>query len=209
MTTPLCLLDFDGVLFDSAQEVYQVCQQMADSGLVTRCDVNEAEFMKFRKSVKDAWQFAYLYNKPSEPIPSKPNIEDEIFAKEFFETRKDLAKDPDWFHKIPSYNFFKGIKKYLLNNPRTFKIISTRNEESILRILQANGVCEIDVLGQASIKQAGGKIQAAKNAGFLSKEEFTLYVDDMLEYSNQFSVHVDLAVHASWGYGLPNVKSLS
>jgi len=209
MTTPLCLLDFDGVLFDSAQEVYQVCQKMANSGLATRCDVNEAEFMRFRKSVKDAWQFAYLYNKPDKPIPSKPNMEDEIFAKEFFETRKALAKDDDWFNKIPAYEFFNGIKKYLLNYPANFKIISTRNEESILKILQANGVSEIEVIGQASIKDAGGKIQAAMNAGLLSKEEFILYIDDMLEYSNQFSVYVDLAVHASWGYGHLNEKSLS
>jgi len=209
MTPPLCLLDFDGVIFDSAQEVYTICQEMAASGLVSRTDVEIAEFMNFRKLVKDAWQFSYLYNKPNDPLPGNPEIDDEEFAHAFFKTRADLAKDSEWFNKIPAYPFFKRIKKHMLNHPNAFKIISTRNEDSILKILHANDVNEIDVLGQASIKKSGGKIQAANMAGLLGRKQFTLYIDDMLEYSNQFSSYVDFAMHASWGYGCPSEKSLS
>ena len=208
MTLPLCLLDFDGVLFDSAQEAYLVCQEMANSGLTSRNDVNISEFMMFRKLVKDAWHFAYLYNKPNQPLPNTPSVEDKRFASDFFKTREVLTRDKEWLNMVPSYDFFKGIKKYMLNHPTAFKIISTRNEESILGLLEANGVHGIDVFGQKIIKESGGKVRAAMNADLLGRKCFTLYIDDMLEYTSHFSGKVDLAMHASWGYGHTSEKSI-
>ena len=48
----LFVLDFDGVLFDSAFEVYQVCSALIKQGLVKRSEVELDEFMLFRKKSK-------------------------------------------------------------------------------------------------------------------------------------------------------------
>jgi len=51
----LVILDFEGVLFDSLFEVYQVCQNLASTNIKLRQNVDFEEFQAFRKHLVDAW----------------------------------------------------------------------------------------------------------------------------------------------------------
>ena len=51
------ILDFDGVLFDSAFEAYQVCQKVTTSIPNLRKNVDYEEFLQFRKYLTDRVKF--------------------------------------------------------------------------------------------------------------------------------------------------------
>jgi len=205
----LFILDFDGVLFDSAFEVYQVCGALIKQGLVKRSEVQLDEFMLFRKKVRDAWEFSYLLNKTGEEIPSEPDSEDSEFANLFFNTRKKLQCKKGWEIHIKPYPFFNNIKDFLISHPDQFKILSTRNEESIRAILEVNNVNNIEIFGQAVVKAAGSKIQVAENKGLLNNSQISLYIDDMTDHVLPFIGKVDFALHAGWGYGDHTLKSVN
>jgi hypothetical protein len=209
----LILLDFDGVLFNSAFEAFQVCEWTAkrESGLRSR--VTFEEFMEFRSVVTDAWQFNRLYSKERhlKDFSVLPNMEpdsgDWLFASEFFKSRKELMKDPDWAKVMSPYPFFHQIKRLINANTNFFKILSTRNEGSIQRTLGFYGINGIDVFGQAAIRQFGSKLAVAKNKRWLNEETFTVYIDDMNSHLEPFQGQVDLCVHAGWGYDSSGYES--
>ena len=56
------ILDFDGVLFNTAFEAYSVCNRTAEGLDGFRQDVDFEEFLAFRAYVTDAWQYRRLYD---------------------------------------------------------------------------------------------------------------------------------------------------
>ena len=205
----LFVLDFDGVLFDSAFEVYQVCSALIKQGLVKRSEVELDEFMLFRKKVRDAWEFSYLFNKTGISIPDRPDNEDKEFASLFFKAREKLHCGKEWAFHIKPYPFFHNIKDYLINYPEQFKILSTRNEESIKTILEVNNIMNIEISGQSIVKATGSKIQVAEKRGFLNHSALSIYIDDMTDNVSPFVGKVDFALHAGWGYGDQTLKSVN
>jgi hypothetical protein len=205
----LFILDFDGVLFDSAFEVYQVCSALIKQGLVKRSEVELDEFMLFRKKVRDAWEFSYLFNKTGISIPDRPDNEDKEFASLFFKAREKLHCGKEWAFHIKPYPFFHNIKDYLINYPEQFKILSTRNEESIKTILEVNNIMNIEISGQSIVKATGSKIQVAEKRGFLNHSALSIYIDDMTDNVSPFVGKVDFALHAGWGYGDQTLKSVN
>jgi len=205
----LFILDFDGVLFDSAFEVYQVCSVLIKQGLVKRSEVELDEFMLFRKKVRDAWEFSYLFNKTGISIPDRPDNEDKEFSSLFFKAREKLHCGKEWAFHIKPYPFFHNIKDCLISCPEQFKILSTRNEESIKTILEVNNIMNIEILGQSAVKAAGSKIQAAEKGGLLNHSALSMYIDDMTDHLFPFIGKVDFALHAGWGYGDQTLKSVN
>lgn len=209
----IILLDFDGVLFNSAYEAFQVCEWTArrNSGLRTR--VTFEEFMEFRSVVTDAWQFNRLYSqdrqlKDLSALPSmEPDGDDWLFASEFFKSREELMKDVDWAKVMSPYPFFHQIKRLINANANYFKILSTRNEESIERTLEFYGINKIDSFGQAAIRQFGSKLAVARSMRWLNEETFAVYIDDMNSHLEPFQGQVDLCVHAGWGYDSSGYES--
>ena len=63
------ILDFDGVLFNSAFEAFSVCQFAASEQPGLRQDVDFDAFMAFRPAVTDAWQYHRLYSDSSAVAP--------------------------------------------------------------------------------------------------------------------------------------------
>ena len=59
----IMMLDFDGVLFNSAYEAYQVCELVSQNDSSLRRGIHFEEFMEFRAQLTDAWQFNRLYDK--------------------------------------------------------------------------------------------------------------------------------------------------
>ena len=57
------VLDFDGVLFNSAFEAYSVCNRTVADSPDYRQEVSFEEFLAFRAVVTDAWQYNRLYDR--------------------------------------------------------------------------------------------------------------------------------------------------
>ena len=165
--------------------------------------------MLFRKKVRDAWEFSYLFNKTGISIPDRPDNEDKEFASLFFKAREKLHCGKEWAFHIKPYPFFHNIKDYLINYPEQFKILSTRNEESIKTILEVNNIMNIEISGQSIVKATGSKIQVAEKRGFLNHSALSIYIDDMTDNVSPFVGKVDFALHAGWGYGDQTLKSVN
>jgi len=211
----LILLDFDGVLFNSAYEAYRVCQVIAPVTDNYRTDVSFEEFMDFRSYLTDAWQFSRLYDKTrlikdySKLVDVVPDNEDWRFANGFFAARATMMKNPDWAKVMSPYDFFFQIKEVIQNNTAYFKILSTRNVESIRRTLDYFEVPNIEIFGQEHIREFGSKIGVAKHMGWISDNYYTVYVDDMNSHLEPFERKADVTFHAGWGYDQTGYESVT
>lgn len=209
------LLDFDGVLFNSAFEAFTVANRACEGNPAFRDDVVYDEFLEFRSVVTDAWQYNRLYNKrlavQSSAVPAlQPTEEDWQFSKKFFEMRKVLMEDPEWPKVMPPYDFFYLLKPYLLEHPDRFSILSTRNVQSITEAMRFHQADVIPVFGQEDIRRAGSKLAVAKEQGWLDRGKWLIvYVDDMNSHLEPFEGHIHLPLHADWGYDQGTAGSLS
>ena len=212
----MIILDFDGVLFDSASEAYEVCQKVAYSYTGYRQDIGYSEFLNFRKYITDAWQFNRLYsqNHSIEDYTTLDKIlasgNDIEFATVFFKAREEMMVSENWAKVMLPYKFFTEIKVDLNSNSDYFKILSTRNQDSIYRTLKFNGVSDIQIAGQEYIRDMGSKAAVVKNLGWgKSRNNLTMYIDDMPKHLEGMSGLVDVLLQAEWGYGEHNNKSVS
>lgn len=210
---PLLLLDFDGVLFNSAYEAYQVCEHLAKKQPKYRSGVNFEEFMEFRSYLTDAWQFCRLYQKDrllddiQKLATVKPDEQDWEFSKKFFEARAEMMRDSDWAKLMSPYPFFYQLRPLLKQYPNSFKILSTRNVASILRTLEFFEADGIEIYGQENIREQGSKLAVAKHKQWLSGGSYVVYIDDMNSHLEPFETEVDLCIHAGWGYDATNANS--
>lgn len=211
----IVLLDFDGVLFNSAYEAYQVCEHLAGKVNGYRRKVNFDEFMDFRRYVTNAWQFNRLYSNKLilRDFSSLPFIQQEQsdfnFADLFFESRKTLMQDYDWAKLMSPYPFFYELKRLIQISPETFKVLSTRDEVSVKRALDFFSTPEIEIYGQESLKFHDSKLALAINKKLVVDDAYTVYIDDMNYHLDPFQGQVDLCIHAGWGYDFSNYDSYS
>ena len=210
------ILDFDGVLFNSAFEAYSVCNASIDGDNQFRQSVNFEEFLDFRAFVTDAWQYNRLYSKKSfldifDALPeAAPRAEDWAFAERFFAARAAMMQDPDWPKAMSPYDFFFLLKPMLLENADKFAILSTRNVESIRQTMAFFGADVVQIFGQEDIRRLGSKINVATHLGWLDEGRYlVVYVDDMSAHLEPFDGKVHLPLHANWGYDKSDASSLS
>ncbi len=209
------ILDFDGVLFNSAFEAYSVCNHQGRGDADLRQNVSFEEFLAFRAVVTDAWQYNRLYARqrllsPAQLPAAVPDAGDWAFAERFFEARAEMMADPDWPKIMAPYDFFFLVKPLLLAYPENFAILSTRNVESIRRTMEFYDANVIEVLGQEDIRRCGSKVAVASGQGWLDQDNcFAVYVDDMNAHLEPFEGKVHLPLHANWGYDQGQLESLN
>jgi len=216
-TQPLELkivLDFDGVLFNSAFEAFSVCN-LATAGQAGMRDVDFEEFLRFRAFVTDAWQYRRLYDEAAyDPnFAALPSIgadqSDWDFAKRFFNTRQQMMRDPEWPKVMAPYDFFFLLRPLLKERPDRFHVLSTRDVTSLRRTLDFYGAGQVEVCGQEDIRRAGSKIEVAREMGWVdNNQKLVVYVDDMTGHLEPFEGKVHLPLHANWGYDASAERSL-
>ncbi|WP_221766415.1 hypothetical protein [Sphingomonas ginkgonis] len=213
---PKLILDFDGVLFNSAYEAYCVCNRHAETNPGLRDDVGFDEFMRFRAVLTDAWQFNRLYSRehklcdPAKLPQVRPEAADWAYAEGFFAARAEMMKDESWPKLMAPYDFFFLLRPTLRKYPDKFAILSTRNVESIRRTLAFFDADVIPVFGQEDIRREGSKVEVARSQGWLEPGKFiTVYVDDMNAHLEPFDGRVYLPLHANWGYDQVKDASLN
>ncbi len=210
---PLILLDFDGVLFNSAYEAYRVCEHLAKGDARYRQNLHFDDFMLFRAQLTDAWQFCRLYQKDRVLNDIKklhevePDQDDWAFSERFFAARAEMIKDPSWAKLMSPYPFFYQLCPLLMKYPQSFKILSTRNKASIKRTMEFFEAEGIEINGQEEIRKHGSKLGVAKHNGWLENGDYVVYIDDMNSHLEPFESEVDLCLHAGWGYDTANIDS--
>jgi hypothetical protein len=211
---PLILLDFDGVLFNSAYEAFQVCEHVAKNNAGYRNGLSFDEFMEFRAHLTDAWQFCRLYRK-DQPLKDFRLLHEAVadegdwaFSKQFFAARAEMMKDPDWAKLMSPYPFFYQLRPLLTQYPDTFRILSTRNRLSIQRTLDFYAAGDISVHGQEDIREYGSKLAVAKSHQWL-QQHYVVYIDDMNAHLEPFLGEVDMCIHAGWGYDTSHADSFT
>ncbi len=203
---PLILLDFDGVLFNSAYEAYQVCECVASQDDLYRSGLSFDEFMSFRAHLTDAWQFCRLYHKRKflGDFCKLPEVvadeEDWAFSAKFFAARAEMIKDPEWAKLMSPFPFFYQLRPWMMRYPEAFRILSTRNRASIQKTLEFFNASGVDINGQEDIRKFGSKLGVAKSKGWLSSGHYVVYIDDMNSHLEPFEKNVHLCIHAGWGY---------
>jgi hypothetical protein len=211
----LFILDFDGVLFNSAYEAYTVSKTVAEGDDRFRHDVDYEEFLAFRSVVTDAWQYRRLFsheaNVQRDMLPHVvPEQEDWDFARDFFSVRKEMMEDPEWPKLMPPYDFFLRLKPLLIAHREQFAILSTRNVQSIRQTLAFHDADVVPVFGQEDIRRLGSKLAVARENGWLDKgAHLAVYLDDMNSHLEPFEGAVHLPLHADWGYDRTTPGSLS
>lgn len=210
------VLDFDGVLFNSAFEAFSVSSGTAKDQPGYRDDVTFEEFLEFRGFVTDAWQYNRLFHDarrlhhPPELPGVEPDEEDWAFARRFFETRARIMSDPDWPKIMSPYDFFFQLRPLLAEQPERFAILSTRNVESIRQTMAFYDADVVEIFGQEDIRRTGSKIAVAETQGWLEKGRYLVaYVDDMNAHLEPFEGKVHLPLHADWGYDKTEAASLN
>ncbi len=209
------ILDFDGVLFNSAFEAYSVANEATKARPGYRQDVTYEEFLAFRSVVTDAWQYNRLYSERKALAAGalhlvKPDDEDWAFSREFFEARKVIMANADWPKIMPPYDFFFLLKPLLLAYPDRFAILSTRNVNSIREALSFHGADTIKVFGQEDIRSLGSKLNVARSQHWLDPQKYlVVYVDDMNSHLEPFQGQIHLPLHAGWGYDSEASHSLT
>lgn len=209
------VLDFDGVLFNSAFEAYTVANKTVHGREGYRQDVTYEEFLAFRAVVTDAWQYNRLYSidhsLPGSALHGfQPEEMDWAFARDFFESRKLLMSDADWPKVMPPYDFFLLLKPYLLSCPERFAILSTRNVASIREAMAFHDADVVQVFGQEDIRRLGSKLAVARSQHWLDRGKYlVVYVDDMNSHLEPFEGEIHLPLHADWGYDRGTPGSLS
>jgi hypothetical protein len=210
------VLDFDGVLFNSAFEAYSVCNKATVGRAGYRQDVTFEEFSLFRSVVTDAWQYNRLYEADRrlmtfDLLPEiEPDYADWDFSKAFFTARAEMMEDPDWPKVMAPYDFFFQLRPLLAKHADKFVILSTRNVESIRRTLAFFDADVLPIFGQEDIRKYGSKLRIAEEEGWLERGRFfVVYVDDMNSHLEPFEGRVHLPLHANWGYDRSNIDGLN
>lgn len=209
------LLDFDGVLFNSAFEAYTVANRCTEGRAGFRQDITYEEFLEYRAVVTDAWQYFRLYSEKhrvtAEALPAiTPMDDDWAFAAAFFDARKTIMQDAEWPKVMPPYDFFYLLKPLMLRHPERFAILSTRNVQSIREALAFHDADVVPVFGQEDIRRLGSKLAVAQNQAWLERGKWlVVYVDDMNSHLEPFEGQIHLPLHADWGYDKGTPGSLS
>lgn len=209
------VLDFDGVLFNSAFEAYSVCNRTVAGAPHYRQEVSFEEFLAFRAVVTDAWQYNRLYDErrliePEDLSDIAPDDEDWAFSKRFFAARSEMMVDPDWPKLMAPYDFFFLLRPLLIAHQDRFAILSTRNVESIRKTMAFYDADVVPIFGQEHIRSIGSKIAVAEAQGWLTKGAYlVVYVDDMNSHLEPFDGRVHLPLHAGWGYDQSDDNSMT
>ncbi len=209
------VFDFDGVLFDTARECFEVAYATAKRLAPHRWSEQpsselEASFLTHRHYVGPPWQYAVLLECLAEDrVPESTDAfltvarRDESrwsgFTRAYFESRTELAKDLDrWCATIRPYPESLAAFRRLHDEGKA-SILSTRDPLSIHRIFAKFAGIEPDLLPRAGSEPKYRLLQEfAKQAHEPASRVW--FLDDYAEHAIPAARHGFAAHLALWGY---------
>ena len=211
-------LDFDGVLFDTVLESYLLARY-AYFGIEPFEKINEKEYGIFhsvRYLITHSWHYYYIMNLiergvnikdfPQEyknTVLHRDENADSEFDKKFQTKRKDLIENSfDFWNKLDKpYPFFDKIKS--IANNFNIIIVSTKNEEAILKHCMDYGlnIEKDNIIGKTKLKQYGSKKEFLEYYIKENQIKKSIFIDDAIETVKKCSDIKNLDVYcANWGY---------
>lgn len=206
----ILFLDFDGVLFDTVDEAYQVCinTSMFKGNNFTVQDLEL--FKKYRFLVGPAWNYYFIMNSiinneqlsdSSEFIKTDDAIE---FEFDFFSTRKRIKDDNyvRWLKFNKKYYFLDNLVEILDKSTEVY-IITTKDEATVIDLLKSENIAYIwpeNILGKNSFNLYGTKKEIILNI-LKNKNYKAIFIDDLYEHLHLCeSIDSLTLIQADWGY---------
>ena len=224
----MIFLDFDGVLFDTVKEAYAV-STIANKRYNSIEEINyNCEhyrlFRKYRYLISPAWNYKYLLDeldnfqedkilKQNYLSKIKNVTKDEYkgFEELYFKTREKLKNDnfEKWLYLNQSFSFLNKIKVLLIKYPNLFYIVTTKDKETVLRLLNIENI-QFDssrIYDRNDYAKYGNK----KNIiAILMDNKKAIFIDDSLKHIEECSSIPNLeCLQPSWGYVSINTDTVS
>lgn len=207
----ILFLDFDGVLFDTVEEAYQVSINTKVYRNVKLPPNSLNKFREYRCLVGPAWNYYYVMKAILDEIDLKNNTvfiesnEAKNFEKDFFESRKNLklSNYKFWLNLNKQYLFFEKLQKIEKSLDILIYIITTKDKQTVQDLLDEFKIDFINrdfILGKDSFDQYGSKKNIILQ--ILKKDDYkAIFVDDLYEHLKLCEGIENLQlIQADWGY---------
>jgi len=205
-------LDFDGVLFDTVDEAYEVCinTKMFKNNTFTQDSLNV--FRKNRYLVGPAWNYYYIMQSlMSENVINHTEfiLTDEVksFEIDFFNTRKQLKLDyKNWLMLNKPYDFLFKLEKIIsYAKELNVYIITTKDKQTVIDLLNSYNINCIkyeNILGKDMFDNFLSKHNIIKHILLENTDEYdAIFIDDLYEHlvgcKNIESLEL---LQPNWGY---------
>lgn len=205
----ILFLDFDGVLFDTVDEAYQVCiNTKLFRGKILPLN-SLFLFRKYRPFVGPAWNYYYIIYSIINNTPLR-NIDDfyltdEVrkFEDDFFATRARIQKNySNWLKYNKKYPFLDELKQIIDKNIQVY-IITTKDKKTVKDLLNNYKIDFIDnefILDKNSFYKFGSKKEIILNV-LKNKNYKALFIDDLYSHLKLCENIKNLKlIQADWGY---------
>jgi phosphoglycolate phosphatase-like HAD superfamily hydrolase len=217
----IIFLDFDGVLFNTVKEAYAIAMiSTKRSDTIKNIDFSSEHyqnFLKYRYLVSPAWNYKYIL----ELLECKENInfEDSYnllcnkacksdyidFENSFFETRQYLKKIDfaKWLKMNEPYPFLNTIKEYLIEKNDKFIIVTTKDKETIQKLLKINGINfnKESIYDKNDFEKYNNKANIITVLIDTYNIDNAIFIDDSIEHLEKCKHIKTLELYqANWGY---------
>ena len=205
----IIFLDFDGVLFDTVDEAYQICIN-SDTFKNEKLPKNSLElFRKFRPLVGPAWNYYFIMNSiiGFSRITNTNFInsaEAQKFELDFFHTRNRLKNENynDWLKFNKKYVFLDELEKIVDDNFKIF-IITTKDKKTVIDLLytyRINFIKDENIMSKVDFNKFGSKKAIILNQ-LINKKYKALFIDDLYYHLKGCEDIYNLQlIQADWGY---------
>ena len=224
-------LDFDGVLFDTVKEAYCVASISTEAyqnvDEISFDSEHYTLFRRFRYLVTSAWTYYYLLkvidgafdeNSHEERFRYFMDHQDvaqhKKFERQFFRTRKVLKEtdEKSWLVLNLPYPFFTTVKRLIYNGPDRFYIITTKDKETVLKLMDHYGLCfnKENIMDRYHYNRYLSKRNIIESIVHQKKIEQSIFIDDSRKHLTDCENISGLTLfQPEWGYVKPGDSTVS
>ncbi|MFT6985471.1 MAG: CMP-N-acetylneuraminic acid synthetase/phosphoglycolate phosphatase-like HAD superfamily hydrolase [Psychromonas sp.] len=217
--TGYVFFDFDGVMFDSANEAYAV--SMITSGKAKNLNDIDLEskhaskFMSQRYLIGPAWNYYYLLDAIDKGIheqfnnylPGQPSQNAMAFMQKFFDVRAELRTN-DWNNWLSFNHKYDGVDEMLsiLDENENTCIVTTKDKATVDALLKFNGVSRnVEIYDTKDYEEYGCKSYLIDKIITSKNIKNAIFIDDSRKHLDacKWIKNIKL-VQAKWGYVSPS-----
>jgi hypothetical protein len=207
----ILFLDFDGVLFDTVDEAYNVSVNI-DNYKEISLEYNSLNiFRKYRPLVGPAWNYFYIMESIRKNLPILDNKifkyteEAKKFEIDFFNSRAKLKERnyEKWLSCNKKYIFLDKLKEIVEKLNIDVYIITTKDKQTVKDLLIANNITFIKnhfIYGKDMFSKYGSKKNIISNILY-DKTYNAIFIDDLYLHLHLCKGINNLKlIQADWGY---------
>ncbi|MEH6449786.1 MAG: hypothetical protein V7765_14000 [Oleispira sp.] len=218
LSDSVVFLDFDGVIFDSAKEAYAIAMltslRIKNLSELDLTSEHATRFLAQRYLIGPAWNYHYLLTAIDDNndlnfdsyLPDEAGHDAKVFQSAFFATRQ-VIRNHFWDEWLSLNTLYDCSNEFidLINNNINIVIVTTKDAETVLALLETNGLSRsIDIFDTASYEEFGCKSYFMDD--YIRKNSITraIFIDDSKKHISKCSWVNNLkTVQAGWGYVSP------